>query len=314
MTEKGERSKILIDCDPGHDDAMALVVAAGDTRAELLGITTVAGNHTVERMTHNACVVATVAGINAPIVQGAHRPLIRTLSPAVAYHGESGLDSRTSVRPTVMAKPGAAPSFIAEQVLGARGQVTLIATGPLTNIALAIRTYPDLVEATRRVVVMGGSYTRGNITPAAEFNIYTDPEAAKIVFEAEWDLTMIGLDVTHDAAYSAERDARITGLGGPVREWLRDVMAYFADAYERAEGRRSPPVHDVCAVVAALHPEVFNLASANVFVETEGRYTGGMTVVRFGTGPEYRHGVAVGFDEDQFWTIVAEGVDNIAAC
>jgi purine nucleosidase len=191
--------KILIDCDPGHDDAMAIMLAAGNPEIELMAITTVAGNQTLPKTTLNARRVCSVAGIDVPIAAGCDRPLLRELVIAPMTHGDSGLDGPNFGEPTVPLDERHAVDLIIATALADPGEVTLVPIGPLTNIATAIRREARLVENVREVVLMGGAYTRGNSTPAAEFNVFVDPEAAAIVFEAGWPLTMVGLDLTHQA-------------------------------------------------------------------------------------------------------------------
>src|SRR5215467_5383329 len=179
--------KVIVDCDPGHDDALAIMLAAANPEVDLLAITTVAGNQTLDRTTLNARRVCTVAGIDGvPVAAGCDRPLLRELVTAGDVHGESGLDGVEWPEPRVPLEPGHAVDLMIDLVMGAPGEVTIVPIGPLTNVALALRREPRIAKAVREVVLMGGSFTRGNTTPAAEFNIHTDPEAAAVVFEAGW--------------------------------------------------------------------------------------------------------------------------------
>ena len=214
--------KVVVDCDPGHDDAIALMLAHGSPEIDLLAVTTVAGNQTLEKVTHNARVVATVAGITGvPIAAGADRPMVRAPRTAPSIHGETGLDGPVLPDPQVPLDPRPAVDLIIETVLAHDpGAVTLVPLGPLTNIAYALRRHPPLVDLVAGVVLMGGGYSKGNVTAAAEFNIYCDPEAAQIVFSAGWPVTQVGLDLTHQALATPEVIDRITALGhraGPVR-------------------------------------------------------------------------------------------------
>jgi purine nucleosidase len=294
----------VIDCDPGHDDAVALLLAAGDPRLQLLGITTVAGNQTLERVTHNARMVATVAGVTeVPIVAGSARPLVRELRTAPEIHGESGLDGPPPIEPTVELTTGHGAQFLAETVLANPGTVTVVPTGPLTNLALALRLYPEIAEAVERVVLMGGSYTRGNTTPAAEFNIYVDPEAADAVFTADWDLTMIGLDVTHLALYTPQVGERLATIDTRAARWMAQLLTFFGESYKTSGGMGTPPIHDAVAVVSVIDPSLVTTRDARVEVETAGRLTRGMTVTDFRASDPVHH-VGVDLDVERFWDLV----------
>lgn len=305
----GGPTRVILDCDPGHDDAVAILVAAGSPRAELLGITTVGGNQTLERVTRNACAIATVAGLDVPVVAGCEQPLLRRLQTAPEYHGESGLEGAPPVTATVQPTAGHAADFIVSSVLAAPGEVTLVATGPLTNLAVALSKAPQIASAVRRVVLMGGSCSRGNVTPAAEFNIAVDPEAAAIVFNAGWDVTMVGLDVTHQALYTPAVDARVAAIETEAARWIRPVLDAFRVNYARAANMPSPPVHDPCALVEAVEPGIVELRDAEINVETTGTYTSGMTVVDFAGAPaDARHHAGVGLDAEAFWDRVVESL------
>jgi purine nucleosidase len=306
---RGHR-RIVLDCDPGHDDALAIMLAAGDPRIDLIGITTVAGNQTVEKTTRNACAVATVAGLtDTPIVAGASRPLLRPLRVAPEIHGASGLDGPPPVTPTVHPRPGHACEFLVDKVMAAPGEVTIVATGPLTNIALALRREPAIADAAHEVVIMGGAYGRGNVTPAAEFNIYVDPEAAAAVFGAPWRVTMMGLDVTHQAGCSREVQERISAIGSPLGIFAAQLLEFFRSTYRREQGMDDPPVHDACAVAYVADPELFITRPAHVVVETCGTYTSGMTVVTFvDDGEDTRHDVGISVRRDALFDALVQAI------
>jgi purine nucleosidase len=302
--------RIVLDCDPGHDDALALMLAAGDPRIDLVGVTTVAGNQTVEKTTRNACAVATVAGLFAvPIVRGADRPLLRPLRTAAEIHGESGLDGPPPVVPTVRTRPGHACDFLIEAVTASPGEVTIVATGPLTNVALALMKEPALAEAAREIVIMGGAYGRGNVTPAAEFNISVDPEAAAVVFDAPWRVTMMGLDVTHQAACSEEAQARISAIGTPLGVFAGQLLEFFRSTYRREQAMGDPPVHDPCAVAYVADPTLFETRAAHVVIETRGTYTSGMTVTAFvASGEGSRHDVGISVRRDALFDALTAAI------
>jgi purine nucleosidase len=308
------RRTILLDCDPGHDDAIAILLAAGTGSLELAGITTVAGNQTLDKTTRNACAVATVAGLeHISVVAGCDRPLLRELRTAAQIHGESGLDGPSGVSPSVSVRPGHGSDFIAETILAHPGEITLVATGPLTNVGLALRRHPGICGAVREVVIMGGAYGRGNVTPVAEFNIFVDPEAAAMVFDAPWHVTMIGLDLTHQATCPPTVQESLRSLGtGPAR-FADQLLTFYRRAYLETTGLVDPPVHDACAVAFVAAPELFETRPAHVRVETSGTLTAGATVTNFSArAPRGGHDVAVKLDTGPFWDLLLDAISRLA--
>ena len=304
--------KIIVDCDPGQDDAVAILLAHGSPEIELAAITTVAGNQTLDKTTLNARRVATLGGIRGvPIAAGCPAPLLRELVTAGEIHGETGLDGAVWPEPDVPLAPDHAVDLIVDMVMASPGEITLVPVGPLTNIALAVRREPRIAERVREVVLMGGSVTRGNVTPAAEFNIFVDPEAAAIVFGAGWPLTMIGLDLTHQAEAVPAVMERFRGLGTAPATTVADALAFYEARY-RAEGRnRSVPVHDPCAVARVMSPELVRCVDARVEVETRGRWTAGMTVADFKPERPFNAKVAMKLDVDGFWDLVIDAMERI---
>ncbi|HZU19173.1 MAG TPA: nucleoside hydrolase [Candidatus Dormibacteraeota bacterium] len=318
-------SKVILDCDPGHDDAVAILLAYGNPEIELLAITTVAGNQTLDRTTLNARRVCTVAGIrDVPIAAGCDRPLLRELITAAHVHGESGLEGPAWPEPDVPLAGVHAVDLIVDLLLASDGEVTLIPTGPLTNIALAVRREPRIVSRVREVVLMGGSATRGNQTPAAEFNLLVDPEAAAIVFEAGWPLTMVGLDLTRQARVTPGVMERLLRLGSPLSRVVVQMLEAYRDRHRQlapdpvpilwpAGVERDPPLHDPCAVARVIEPACVECVEAFVAVETRGQWTSGMTVTDFrpspGRPPNAR--VALRLDVDRFWDLVVGAVEQL---
>jgi purine nucleosidase len=307
-------ARVILDCDPGHDDALAIMLAHGSPAIELAAITTVAGNQSLDRTSLNARRVCSIAGIrDVPIAAGSDRPLVRELVTAPHIHGESGLDGPTWGPPDVTLVPDHAVDLLVSLVLDAPGEITLVPTGPLTNIALALRREPRLASAVREVVLMGGSYTRGNQTPAAEFNIFVDPEAAAIVFGAGWPVTMVGLDLTHQALATPAVLDRIRAVGTPVARTAVELLEFFGRTYREAEGMGDPPVHDACAVARLIRPEVVSCVDATVAVETSGHLTRGMTVTDFraGGGRAGNARVATTLDVAGFWDLLVGAIEAI---
>jgi len=301
--------KIIIDCDPGIDDALALTFGCGHPDLDLCGVTTVAGNVSLARTTANALAVLEFLGCGeVPVVAGSPGPLLGPEIDASRVHGVSGLGRARLPGAAGRPRPGHAADFLIETIGAAPGEITLIATGPLTNVALAVRREPRIVSQVADFVIMGGSAGRGNVTPAAEFNIACDPEAAAIVFRAGWQVTMVGLDVTLQARASPAVQERMRGLGRLGSDLLLPVLAgYQAEpdpgVLNPLAAGHDPPVHDVCAVALVADPGLFGCHRARVDVETAGRHTAGMTVTSFGAaGPNAL--VALSIDTGRFWDLV----------
>jgi purine nucleosidase len=277
------KSPVIIDCDPGQDDAIALLLALASPELDVLGITTVAGNVPLKLTQLNARKTRELSGRrDVPVLAGADRPLKRTLVTAEEVFGPSGLEGAHLPEPELPLDPRHAADFIAATVMALpAGTVTLLPVAPLTNIALAMQKEPRLARHLKEIVLMGGAIGLGNTTPAAEFNIHVDPHAAEIVFASGARLTMLGLDVTHQAITTPERVAAIAALGTNVAlvvaAWLSFYDRHDAERY----GTRGGPLHDPCAVGYLLWPELFTGRFCHVAVETEGRHTMGRTVVEW---------------------------------
>jgi purine nucleosidase len=295
-------TSIILDCDPGIDDALAIAFAAASPEIELAGITTVAGNVGLAKTTANALAVASFVGAgDVPVTAGCAAPLLRAALDAGHVHGDSGLGGAVLPPSARLAGEEHATDFIIDTLAAAPGEITLVATGPLTNIALALRRQPRLADWVRAFVIMGGSASRGNVTPAAEYNIWADPEAAAIVFAAGWTVRMIGLDVTLLARATAAVQRRMGSLGSLGSRLLLPALAQYRDSADVTGG---PPVHDVCAIASVADPSVFSYTPALVQVETHGTLTSGMTVTDFAApgGPNAQ--VATGINADHFWETV----------
>ncbi|XVV14303.1 nucleoside hydrolase [Actinoplanes sp. CA-131856] len=308
---------VIVDCDPGHDDALALLLAAGDPRLRLLGVTTVAGNQTLDKTTRNALRILALAGVTGvPVAAGCDRPLVGDLVVADDIHGVSGLDGPDLDGPVAEAEPVHAVELTRRLIAGSAEPVTLIATGPLTNVALLLRLHPEVVPGLRRIVFMGGSTERGNTTPYGEFNIVTDPEAADIVLRSGVPATMIGLNVTHQALATDEIIAEFRGMGGRVGAVCAELMTFFAGTYRQVFGFDHPPVHDPIAVAAVADPSILRTVSVPVAVELDGTYTRGATAVdlhnRSGRTPGAE--VAVGLDVPAFWRMLMAAVARDQPC
>lgn len=306
--------KIVLDCDPGHDDAIAMLLAHANPAIDLLAVTTVGGNQTLAKVTENACRLATTFGMTeVPIAAGCVRPLVRPVEVAPDVHGESGLDGVELPEPVEL-DPRHGVDLIIETVMAHEpGEVTLVPTGPLTNIALAVRKEPRIVERVREVVLMGGGYHVGNWSAVAEFNIKVDPEAAHIVFNEPWPVTMVGLDLTHQALATDEIESRIAALGGPVADVVLGLFAFFRQAYRDAQGFEFPPVHDPCAVAYLIDPSIVKTVAVPIDIELNGALTTGMTVADFRApaGPDCHTKAATELDFEAFWALVLDAIDTV---
>jgi purine nucleosidase len=301
-------TKIILDCDPGIDDALAIAFAHGHPDIELAGITTVAGNVGLPKTTRNALAVADFVGAApVPVTAGCATPLIRPARDAREVHGETGLGGAVIPDSARGPRDGHAVDFIIDAVCAAPGEITLVATGPLTNIALAVRKEPRLASRVREFVIMGGSAGRGNVTPAAEYNIWADPEAASVVFGAGWTVRMIGLDVTLQALATDSIRERMTALGTLGSALLLPALAEYKE-----EGH-DPAVHDVCAVASVVVPDVFGYTPSCVQIETTGQLTYGMTVTDFSASAPHNARVATSIDASRFWDVVLEAYTKVAA-
>lgn len=313
MRRAPEPTRIILDCDPGHDDAIALLLAHGSPAIDLLAVTTVAGNQTIEKVTRNALAVAQIAGmLGVPVAAGCARPIVRQQETAAQTHGESGLDGPVLPAPTIAADPRHGVDLIIELLRANEpGSVTLVATGALTNLALVARLAPDVIGRVHEVVLMGGSLGGGNWTAAAEFNILVDPEAAHIVFDAGWPVTMVGLDATHQALATAEVVERIAAVGtGPAR-FVVELLEFFGGSYRETQGFASPPVHDPVAVARVIDPAVVPVVRVPIEVQRVGA-TAGMTLPdrRWGAAGG-RTSAATGLDHAAFWALVVDALERI---
>ncbi|MEZ4608036.1 MAG: nucleoside hydrolase [Deinococcales bacterium] len=269
--------KIILDCDPGHDDAIAILFAA--KHCQILGITAVSGNVNLDLTQHNARITAQILGLDVPVHAGASRPLIAQPFHAEYIHGKTGLGGPELPELTYPLTSQNAVDFIINTARS-HDDLYLVPTGPLTNIALAFRQAPDIIQKLKGVYLMGGSASFGNTTPTAEFNIYADPEAAHIVFSSGAKLHMLGLNLTHQFKIYQEDIARIRQIDNKAAHFSADLLDFFSQMYaNRYFGKIEGPLHDPCAVMALTHPELFEFASRHVRVELQGSYTRGMTVV-----------------------------------
>ena len=299
-------TRVILDCDPGHDDAIALLLALASPEIALAGVTTVHGNQTLEKTTDNALrVLALVGREDVPVAMGADRPLKRELHVAAHVHGESGLDGPALPDPASVPVEQHAVDFLAEQVTP---ETVLVPVGPLTNVALAL----DRGIEPARIVLMGGAIAEGNMTPAAEFNIWADPEAAARVFGSGIHVTMIGLDVTHGALLTPAWAERFREAGR-VGTFVAELVEFFKQYHARTYGWHGAPIHDAVALAHAFRPGIVTTERMNVEIEVESELTRGRTVADrwHRTGRPENADVGVEIDADAFFELLLERIATL---
>ena len=302
---------IILDCDPGHDDAIALLLALASPELEVLGVTTTFGNQTLEKTTANALRVLELVGRgDVPVAAGADRPLRREPVVAAHVHGDSGLDGPVLPLATTEPIAGDAMSFIHHAVVGSPVPVTLVPTGPLTNVARYLEAHG--ADGIERIVLMGGAIAEGNMTPAAEFNIWADPEAAQAVFASGLDVTMAGLDVTHRAVTTPALQARLRGTG-TIGRFVADLVDFFAVYHRTTYGWEGAPIHDAVAVAHLIDPTLMTTVYRNVQVELDSELCRGRTVVdRWQrTGRSANVHVGIDLDTTRFFDLLVERIASL---
>jgi inosine-uridine nucleoside N-ribohydrolase len=304
---------VLIDCDPGHDDAMALLLALASPELELLGVTTVHGNQTLDKTTANALRVLEFAGRgDVAVAAGADRPLTREPRVAEHVHGATGLDGPDLPPPAGAPVAEHAVDFLADRARSAGRPVTLIPTGPLTNIALLLARHPDVAANIERIVLMGGATAEGNVTPAAEFNIWVDPEAAARVFASGLDVTMIGLDITHRALMTSTHAERLQAAGR-VGAMVAELWAFYHRFHSRVYDFPGTPVHDAMAVAHVIDGGLVRTQHRNVAIDCASELCRGRTVVDLWqvTGREPNAHVGVDVEVDAFLDLLVERISRL---
>ena len=302
-------TRILLDCDPGHDDAIALMLALASPELDLLGVTTVAGNQTLEKTTANAIRLLEFAGRDdIAVAAGADRPLVREQYVASYVHGETGLDGPDL--PPAKAAPldRHAVDFLADRIREYDCEVTLVPTGPLTNVALLLALHPD--ARPERIVLMGGAIAEGNVTPAAEFNIWADPEAAARVFKSGIDVTMVGLDVTHKALFTS---ARVKQLTGRVGKMVAELLEFYGHFHKEVYNFDGSPIHDAVAVAHVIRDDIVKTEHLNTEIDVESELCRGRTVVDVWrrSGREPNSYVGVDIDADAFLDLLVERLNSL---
>lgn len=308
---------LIIDCDPGHDDALALLLAVASPTLDLKAVTTCFGNCSVQDATRNALRILTLAGAtHIPVAQGASGPLTGELALGNYVHGVSGLDGPDLPEPGMEMVAQDAVELLADVLRDSEEKVTLAVTGPMTNVARLLQQHPELTPRIDEIIFMGGSTERGNHTPTAEFNTYADPEALDVVLQTGVPVRMIGLNLTHQALATPEVVQRMSDMQHSVGQICAGWMGFFGDSYRKVWEFDAPPVHDPCTIVALIDPGLVTWREAFLAVELEGRWTRGTTVVDLherypDQAPNAQ--VATVLDRDGYWRIVLEALDKLGA-
>ncbi|MEJ3403261.1 nucleoside hydrolase [Rathayibacter sp. YIM 133350] len=302
---------LILDCDPGHDDVFAIWLAAASPAVDLRAVTAVAGNGLLEHTQRNARIALTVAGVHdVPVAAGADRPLVKPLATADWIHGENGLGGPRLPEPTVPLETRDALTLMSDVLRASAEPVAIVATGPLTNVAALLRERPELADRIREVVWMGGSTERGNVTPAAEFNAWVDPEAADLVVRSGVPFTMVGLNVTHTALVSADVRRRLAAVGNRTSAFGTELLDYFCATNDAVFGMPDGPLHDPVAVAVLTDPDAVTLVHTRLDIEVAGTETSGATSVdldgMLGREPNAR--VALALEVPRFWDAVLAAV------
>lgn len=300
---------VILDGDPGHDDAMAWMLAKASDMLDIKAVVSVCGNQTIEKTTYNAQRICTLLGIDAPIAQGRPAPLCSAVMTAASVHGQSGLDGPVLPEPAMELSPLSSVDLMAKVLRESEEPVAIVSTGPLTNTAALLLAHPELKEKIKCISLMGGGVTHGNWTPAAEFNILVDPEAAEIVFTSGVELYMSGLDVTEKALIFPEDFERIREVGNPVAKVVAEWLEFFYE-FHRNIGYEGAPVHDAVAITALIRPELIMMQDMFIQIETKGEYCRGTTVAdMFGlSGQKPNAHVGMGIDRQGFVDMMVEAV------
>ena len=305
-----EKTKIILDCDPGHDDAVAIMLAAREPSLELLGVSVVAGNQTLENTQRNARNVLQWLGADIPVYAGCDRPMVRDKVIAADIHGSTGLDGPVFPPLTKKLEPEHAVQFLIRSLLESEGDITVVTTGPMTNLAMAMRLEPRITEKIRRIVLMGGSFTNGNVTPAAEFNILADAEAASVCFRSGRPITMVGLDVTRKALCYPEIVERMGRIGNRASNLFVALMGHFCKTQKQIFGWEGGPLHDPVTIAYLIDPEVLVTKPMNVQIDIRSTQSYGRTNCDYYGYQKLppTADVAVDIDVARFWDIVETGL------
>jgi len=306
------KNNIILDCDPGHDDAVAIILAGHASNINLLGITTTCGNQTIEKTTRNALNMVDFLGLDTKVYKGSSRAILKESPVCSAIHGESGLDGYTFPSLTIKEEKEDAVSFIINTIKSSKEKVTMVTTGPMTNLALAIVLDPTILSNIDKIVLMGGSIGMGNVTPSSEFNIVTDPEAAYISFNAHVPIYMIGLDVTRKVLALKERVDEIKAIGNKTSDLFVKLMETYNANQKRVFNLDAGPMHDPLTIAYLIDNSVLKFEHVNTEIDLNHGSSYGRTNVDLSgyLNKEKNSFVAVDVDIDKFWTILNQSIKS----
>lgn len=310
-----EKTKIILDCDPGHDDAVAILLAGKSEAIDLLGITVVAGNQTLEKTQVNARRVCQWLDLDVPVYAGCGQPMIREKMVAADIHGETGLDGPVFPPLTKELEKDHAVSFIIRILMESDGDITMVTTGPMTNLGMAMRLEPAIIPKIRRIVLMGGAYTNGNVTPAAEFNIIADADAAYVCFTSGRPITMVGLDVTRKALCYPSVVDRMEKVGNKASRLFVDLMRHFCKSQKEVFGWEGGPLHDPITIAYLIDPTVLTVKPMHAEIDIRSTQSYGRTNCDFFGYQklEPTADVAIDIDVEKFWNLIEEGLRKYGA-
>lgn len=305
-----EKTKIILDCDPGHDDAVAILLAGNDPRIQLLGVTVVAGNQTLDKTARNALNVAQCLGLDVPVYAGCGQPMIREKITAGDIHGETGLDGPVFEPLTKQVEPEHAVHFIIRTLMESPEPITMVTAGPMTNLGMAIRLEPAILPKIARIVLMGGAYTNGNVTPAAEFNIIADADAAYVCFNSGRPITMVGLDVTRKVLCYPTIIERMEKVGNKASKLFVDLMKHFCKSQKEVFGWEGGPLHDPLTVAYLIDPTVLTVKPMFTEIDIRSVQSYGRTNCDYFDylQKEATADVAIDVDVEKFWDIIEAGI------
>lgn len=305
-----EKRKIILDCDPGHDDAVAILLAGINENIELLGISVVTGNQTLEKTTNNALNICQYLGLDVPVYKGCPDPMIRPKFVAADIHGESGLDGPVFEPLTRKAEDKHAVLWMIDTLMNSDGDITVVTTGPMTNLGMAMRMEPAIIPKIKEIVLMGGAYTNGNVTPAAEFNIIEDADAAYVCFTSGRPITMIGLDVTRKALCYPSIVERMGKVGNKASKLFVDLMGHFCKSQKEVFGWEGGPLHDPVTVAYLIDPSVITVKPMHCEIDISSQQSLGRTNCDFFgyQKKEPNANVAIDIDAEKFWDIIEDNI------
>ncbi len=305
-----DRKKIILDCDPGHDDAVAIMLAGRSPKIDLLGVTVVAGNQTLDNTQRNALNVVQCLGLDVPVYAGCGQPMVRDKITAGDIHGKTGLDGPVFEPLTRKLEPEHAVTYIVNTLMASEDPITMVTTGPMTNLAMAMRMEPRIVEKIERIVLMGGAYTNGNVTPAAEFNIIADADAASVCFRSGRPITMVGLDVTRKALCYPSIVERMEKVNNKASKLFVDLMRHFCKSQKEVFGWEGGPLHDPITVAYLIDPTVLTTKPMFAEIDIRGTQSYGRTNCDyFGyLKKEPTADVGIDIDVEKFWNMIEEGL------